>query len=158
MGDDPTPANEPNTALAGLQMIAYGLLGGLIVIGVTLSLLTFVVFDEPILGDPWSGESLMATVVGLVAGLGAVGFGLFIAPRMGVKPPPAAATPMGAYQAEWFARAGAIEGGGIIQFVLFMATSNPLLLAGAVIAVLALAVVFPSRDRFAAWKAARQID
>jgi hypothetical protein len=159
MVDEPTPAaDDPNNALAGLRMIANGLIGGLLVIGAVLVVATFVALDGSILGDPWGDEALLLTVVGLVGGLGAVGFGLFLAPLIVGVHPRAITNMLGAYQAEWFIRAGAIEGGGIMMLVLFVFTGNPLLLAGAVIAVLALAAIFPSRDRFAAWKAARQID
>jgi hypothetical protein len=154
MADEPTPApDDPRTRLKGLQMIALALVVGLVIIG-GMMVAASVALAEPRLGDPWTGAGLAATVVGLVVAATTMAAGLVVVPRV-MPRMPVTGDPLGVFTAEWFVRAGLVEGPGVLQLVLFLVSGNPLLLVGAGVAVLALVAIAPTDQRYAAWLAAR---
>jgi hypothetical protein len=150
----PPSASNPDLALKGLQAVATSLIGGLVFVGAAIIAVTFML-GEPMLGDPWAGAGLIVAIAGLVSGLAAVFAGLVLFPKI-MANSPLVGSPLGQFQGGWFVRAGMIEGAGIIQSVLFMATSNPLLLVGACVALVALVSIYPSDQRYAEWLATKK--
>ena len=152
MSGEPEPIGGPDKlgeALRGVRLVWLGLLIGAVTI--TAGAAAFVATQGPVAPEAEMPFLLVCLVLVLVGLLGA-----FVFPSMALPAPrpqgaPAALPGLGAYMAQFFIRAGLLEGPAIICAVGLLVTGNWALLAGSAVLLGALAAIGPTRARVEAF-------